>query len=38
MRKTWREPFLNFVGIHVLALYIVAVALISRYWVAPFLP
>ena len=37
MRKTWREPILNIVGMHLIVLYIVAVALMSRYWIAPFL-
>ena len=38
MNENWREPILNFVGIQVLILYIVAVGLICRYWIAPFLP
>ena len=42
MRKTWREPILNIVGIHFLALYIVSsgavIGLLCRYWIAPLLP
>ena len=41
MNESWREPVLNFVGIQILALYIVSagagIGLICRYWIAPFL-
>ena len=37
MRKPWREPILNIVGMHLIVLYVLAVALMSRYWLAPFL-
>ena len=38
MEKDWREPILNIVGMHLIVLYLAAVALISRYWIMPFLP
>ena len=38
MMEKWKEPFSNFVGMHILILYIAVVALICRYWIAPFLP
>ena len=35
MKEPYREVVLNILWMHVFILYVVAVACISRYWIAP---
>lgn len=35
MKEPYKEVVLNLLGIHVFVLYLGAMALIARYWIAP---